>query len=58
VKRPGYREAIEWIVCNDDTSWLQDSEPVLSVTAAMVHDLYGVSPERIIRDPCARRVVH
>ena len=50
MKRPGYREALRWIIFNDDTSWLTDEYGSLSVTAALVADLFGVSDERIIKD--------
>lgn len=50
MRRPGYREAVEWIACNDDCYWLADADPPLSVTAAMVRDLFGVDKERLIRD--------
>ena len=53
MKRPGYREAIEWIADNDDCYWLGDYDahgPMLSVCAAMVRDLYGVSDARLLRD--------
>lgn len=53
VKRPGYREAIEWLACNDDCYWLGDHDnhgAMLSVSASMVRDLYGVTDERLIAD--------
>lgn len=54
IKRPGYREAIEWMVYNDDTEWVDgDSENgsgSISVTGAMVRDLYGVDDARLRAD--------
>jgi hypothetical protein len=50
MKRPGYREAVEWIAYNDDTYWLDDAEPIICVTAGMVRDLYGVDEVRLIAD--------
>ena len=50
MKRPSYREAMQWIVLNDDTEWLTDEHGSLSVTAALVADLFGVSDERVIKD--------
>jgi hypothetical protein len=50
MRRPGYREAIEWIACNDDNEWLHDKEPIISVTAAMVADLYDVDHSRLFAD--------
>lgn len=50
MNRPGYREAIEWLAGNDDCYWLGDAEPVLSVSASLVRDLFGVSDERLHAD--------
>ena len=50
MKRPGYREAIEWIAGNDDCYWLSDKEPIISVTASMVRDLYDVTEEKLFSD--------
>jgi hypothetical protein len=54
IKRPGYGKAIEWIASNDDCYWLRSSsEPecgIMSVTACMVRDLYGVADGKVIKD--------
>lgn len=50
MRRPGYREAVEWIALNDDITWLYEDIPIISVTAAMVRDLYGVEDDRLFRD--------
>lgn len=50
MKRAGYKEAIFWIVANDDTEWLKDEELVPSVTACLVQDLFGVTTEKVIAD--------
>lgn len=53
MKRPGYREAIEWLACNDDCHWLGDYDahgPIISVSAALVRDLWGVSDEKLLKD--------
>ena len=57
VKRPGYREAVEWLVLNDDVEWAT-FDPVgetsglasISVTGALVRDLFGVPTERLRAD--------
>lgn len=49
AKRPSYKAAVYWIVANDDTDWVDRNDP-LSVTAAMVADLFGVSDEKITAD--------
>ena len=50
MKRPAYRTAIKWIAINDDTQWLHDDEPIISVTAALIIDLFDVDEHRFIRD--------
>jgi hypothetical protein len=57
MKRPGYREAVEWMVLNDDVEWATyDPECVesgcasISVTGALVRDLFGVETERLRAD--------
>lgn len=53
MKRPGYREAVEWLAGNDDCYWLGDYDrhgPIISVSAAMVRDLWDVSDAKIIAD--------
>lgn len=53
MRRPGYREAIEWLAGNDDCYWLGDYDalgPILSVSASMVRDLYDVTDDRLIAD--------
>ena len=50
MRRPGYREAIQWIAANDDCYWLADERPIISVTAAMVGDLFDVTDEKLFAD--------
>lgn len=50
MKRASYRDAIAWIALNDDTEWLRDETPMISVTAALVSDLFDVPEDRIIKD--------
>jgi len=50
MRRPGYREAIEWLAGNDDCYWLGDAEPCISVSAALVRDLWDVEDARLIKD--------
>jgi hypothetical protein len=50
MKRPGYRESIEWIAHNDDCHWTRDPDPMMSVTAAMVRDLFDVPDAKVIAD--------
>lgn len=53
MKRPGYREAIDWLASNDDCYWLGDRDihgPIMSVSACMVRDLWDVSDDRLLAD--------
>lgn len=51
MKRPGYREAIEWLACNDDCYWLGGEEgESISVAAALVRDLFDVADEKLFSD--------
>ena len=45
-----YKNAVAWIVANDDTEWLNDQEPIISVSAALVADLFGRDEPEIIAD--------
>jgi len=57
MRRPGYREAVEWLVNNDDTEWatydpIGETEGLasISVTGALTCDLFGVETERLRAD--------
>lgn len=50
MKRPSYKEAIFWLAANDDCYWLLDEEPIISVSAALVQDLFGVETEKLFKD--------
>lgn len=50
MKRPGYREAVDWVAGNDDCYWLGDDEPCMSVTASFVVDLFDVPETKFIVD--------
>ncbi len=45
-----YQDAIEWIAYNDDTQWIGDDKPSLSVTAALVGDLWAKDAAQLIAD--------
>lgn len=45
-----YKAAIQWMVDNDDTHWARDDEPIISVTACLVADIYGRTNEEVIAD--------
>lgn len=53
MKRPGYREAVEWLALNDDCYWLAPDAgegESISVAAAMVRDLFDVTDEKLFAD--------
>jgi hypothetical protein len=56
-----YKDALFWIVANDDTDWLnyvddpKDACGTPSVTATMVADLFGKDTEQVTKDLLAER---
>lgn len=48
--RPSYRQAIHWIVENDDTEFVNDEQPLISVAASLVADLFNKTDQQIIAD--------
>lgn len=50
MKRASYREAIKWIVYNDDIEWLDDEDPIPSVSAALISDMFDVEHEKVVSD--------
>ncbi len=44
----GYRSALNWIIDNDDCDWL--AEPIISVTACLVADIYNRTNEEVIAE--------
>lgn len=46
----GYRAALRWMLDNDDTEWLKDTDPAISVTAAIVADIYDRTNDEVIVD--------
>jgi hypothetical protein len=54
-KMMGYREAIRWVLTNDDTSFLDDVvpdevEPIASVTVAFLADVYDRTQDEVVAD--------
>lgn len=48
-----YRDALRWILDNDDTEWLDPEEGVASsssVTASLVADIYGRTDDEVRAD--------
>lgn len=46
----GYREALAWMVANDDTSWVAEPDAPGSVSAALLADIYGKSDDEVRAD--------
>ncbi len=47
----GYRAALRWMLDNDDTSFLDgDDDTCISVTGAIVADIYDRTNEEVIAD--------
>lgn len=50
LSRPSYRRALCWLACNDDCDWVNEDDPAISVSAALVADMFGKSDEVVISD--------
>lgn len=50
MRSPSYQEAIQWMATHDDTEWISIEDPLPSVTACMVSDLFNVPIETVIDD--------
>lgn len=50
MKRPGYREAIDWLAGNDDCYWLREPQFGMSVSASLVRDLFDVEEQKFLAD--------
>lgn len=50
MKRASYREAIRWMAENDDTEWVEDESPILSVAAVLIADLFDVDEAKVVKD--------
>lgn len=50
ARSAGYRRAIAWLAFNDDNEWTKDEDPILSVSASLVADLYGKTDAQVTKD--------
>ena len=56
MRRVGsYRNAVEFMVWNDDTEWATEEAPSLSVAASLVAYVFERSNEEVTRDVLAER---
>jgi hypothetical protein len=44
-----YAEGLGWIARNDDTTWLNDEQPIPSVTLVLLADLFGIDQDQAIK---------
>lgn len=45
-----YKQALRWIIDNDDTDWLGSRQDFPSVTAHLVADIYDKDIEEVAKD--------
>lgn len=45
-----YKDAIQWMVDNDDTEWAKEGEDAPSVTAVLIADIYGKTEDEVRSD--------
>lgn len=54
MRRPSYKTSVQWLLDNDDCSWMDDVHDngtvSLSVAAHLVADMFGVLPSRLVQD--------
>jgi hypothetical protein len=51
-----YRDALDWMLDNDDVSFVEEEDPAISVTGAIVADIYDRTNEEVIEDLRKRRL--
>lgn len=51
-----YRDALDWMLDNDDVSFIEEEDPAISVTGAIVADIYDRTIEEVIADLRKRRL--
>lgn len=50
MARMGYKSALDWLLDNDDTEWLDDDCGSPSVTLCLVADIFNVDQDKAIAD--------
>jgi hypothetical protein len=48
MARMGYFATLDWVVRNDDTNFLDDDEPIPSVTICLIADIFDKEIEDVI----------
>jgi hypothetical protein len=46
----GYKAALQWLLENDDTSFIDDEPLIPSVTLCLVADIFGVDTDKALND--------
>lgn len=52
----GYRACLDWLLDNDDCEWLNEPDDPISVTAALVTDIFGKDEATVTADLRKRRL--
>ncbi len=55
MKRPGYKEAVQWIADHDNGANHDHEEIAGYITSALVADIFGVPQEKVGRDVYKKR---
>lgn len=50
MKRPSYRDAVNWLAMNDDLVWIEEPEFGPSPAAAVIRDIFDVTKEKLAAD--------
>lgn len=58
MKRASYRDAVDFIACNDDPSELGASRVADLTTTVLVANIFGVDAERVAQDIVRHRKRH
>lgn len=55
ITRMGYRECLDWLLNNDDTTFLDDRYGSPSVTVCLVADIFRKKQDTVVADMRKRR---
>ena len=50
MKRPSYRDAVDWLAQNDDNTEWPESIDLPTVAASLVRDIFDVTDEKLAAD--------
>lgn len=49
MRRPGYKDALQWLIDNEDLEFLDNGDPI-SISTSMTAHLFGRTDEEVITD--------